>query len=61
MRKKQVQHDRGLREGTRTTTDTVGFTDRGAGAPAYKAQVVHGSQGEDGEQEDSLVQDAGEE
>ena len=33
-RKEQVQHDRGLDAGTRTTTDAVGIPDRGEGVEA---------------------------
>ena len=58
--KKQVQHDRGLHAGTTTTTDTVDMTDKEARAGAQKAQVLHRSHGEDHEQEESQVQEAGE-
>ena len=38
-----MQHDKGLHSETRTTSETVQITDRGAGARVCKEQVLHDS------------------
>ena len=59
-RKEQVQRDRGLLAGTRTTTNAAArIIDTGERASAHKIQVWHDRQGQHKEHEEKQGQEAG--